>query len=310
MEGPGTQEHRARHDALARIHRRRRVTAVGVLVAVATLLALTLNRSAPAGAPVVPTGVVAPPATKPPVPLTGEAARFARDDKAIDDVLGFTSYVSRGSPHSKEVALTFDDGPGPTTAALVRYLVASHVPATFFLVGKAVAERPAIVRAQSKAGFSLGTHTLTHARLGTKSAVEQSSEILGASDRITAITGHAVKLFRPPYGSFDDSTLSILRAERMLMVLWSVDTKDYSARKSKPVIYTALSGRGRSCSCTTARGRGRRRFRRCARSCRRCGARATSSSACRSCCATTRRHATSRSRAAWQAEGRRPTPSR
>ena len=51
-----------------------------------------------------------------------------------------------------------------------------------------------------------------------------------------------MKLFRPPYGSFDDSTLGILRAERMLMVLWTVDTKDYAARTAKPVIYTALSG--------------------------------------------------------------------
>ena len=38
------------------------------------------------------------------------------------------------------------------------------------------------------------------------------------------------------------NTLAILRAERMLMVLWNVDTKDYSARKAKPIVYTALSG--------------------------------------------------------------------
>ena len=243
LEGPGTGEHRARHDSLARIHRRRRVTALCVLVAVVTLVALGLNRSAPAGAPPVPHGVVAPvPTTTTPAPRDARAVRLASDDKAVNDVLAFTSYISRGNKRAKEVALTFDDGPGPTTAALVRYLVANKVDATFFLVGTAIAERPAIVRAQSKAGFALGTHTLHHARLGSLSAVAQSTEILGAADRITAITGHAVKLFRPPYGSFNDSTLSILRAERMLMVLWNVDTKDYSAQAAKPVIYTALSG--------------------------------------------------------------------
>ncbi len=237
MEGPGTDEQRARRDALAATYRRRRLTALGGLIALIVVVGLSLNRSAPAGTPRPP--AISPAYTTKPV---ARDPRAARDDKAIDDVLAYTAYISRGSRRSREVALTFDDGPGPTTAALVRYLKANRVPATFFLVGKAVAERPAIVRAQSKAGFSLGTHTLSHARLGSLSAQEQATEILGASDRITAITGHAVKLFRPPYGSFDESTLSILHAERMLMVLWSVDTKDYEARMAKPVVYTALSG--------------------------------------------------------------------
>jgi peptidoglycan-N-acetylglucosamine deacetylase len=48
-------------------------------------------------------------------------------------------------------------------------------------------------------------------------------------------------LFRPPYGSFDEATLRILRARRMLMVLWSVDTRDYARPCTKRVIYTAIS---------------------------------------------------------------------
>ena len=140
------------------------------------------------------------------------------------------------------MALTFDDGPGPTTPALVRYLVTNGVPATFFLVGKAVAERPFLVRKEHEAGFALGTHTQNHARLGSLSASDQGKEILTAADRITQITGHAVKLFRPPYGSFNANTLGILRAERMLMVLWSIDTKDYEARTAKPVVFTTISG--------------------------------------------------------------------
>jgi peptidoglycan/xylan/chitin deacetylase (PgdA/CDA1 family) len=239
VEGPVTDERRARKDALARTHLRRRLTALGVLVAIITLVALSLNRSAPAGSPIRPATTALP--GEPP-PSGPDASRLALDDKSIDGVLSYTSYIARGSRRRKEVALTFDDGPGPTTPALVRYLVKNGVPATFFLVGKAVAKRPEIVRKQSSAGFALGTHTESHARLGSLTASDQSKEILTASDRITRITGHAVKLFRPPYGSFDANTLGILHAERMLMVLWSVDTKDYEARTAKPVVYTALSG--------------------------------------------------------------------
>ena len=49
-------------------------------------------------------------------------------------------------------------------------------------------------------------------------------------------------LFRPPYGSFDDSTLALLRARDMVMVLWTVDTADYARPGVKRIIYTALSG--------------------------------------------------------------------
>ncbi len=241
-EGSSEDQRRARRAARDRADRRRRIAGLCAIVAVAAVVAMTVGRSSgPAAAPPAPVlggGVT----TTQPAPRDTRAARLRRDDAAIDAVLAYTPYIVRGSRRSKEVALTFDDGPGPTTAALVRYLVSNGVPATFFLVGNAIAERPGIVLKQHEAGFALGTHTQSHARLGSKSSADQSAQILGAADRITRITGHAVKLFRPPYGSFDANTLAILRAERILMVLWNVDTKDYSARSSKPVVYTALSG--------------------------------------------------------------------
>jgi peptidoglycan/xylan/chitin deacetylase (PgdA/CDA1 family) len=70
---------------------------------------------------------------------------------------------------------------------------------------------------------------------------DQSQEILAAADRITQINGHAVRLFRPPYGSFDATTLAVLRAERMLMALWTVDTRDYAATSPRPIVRAALA---------------------------------------------------------------------
>ena len=34
------------------------------------------------------------------------------------------------------------------------------------------------------------------------------------------------RLFRPPYGMWNSTTLALLRKYQMLMVLWSVDTDD------------------------------------------------------------------------------------
>lgn len=244
VDETGSDERRARRAALAAKHRRRRMTAVGVFVAIVVVLVFSLSRSGSGGPPpATDAKAAAIKKTKTATtPAARRAARQALDDASIDDVLAYTSYVAAGSKRRKEVALTFDDGPGPTTPALLHYLTTNHVPATFFLVGRSIAQHTDTVRAQGRDGFSLGTHTENHARLGARTVADQSQEILTAADRITQITGHAVKLFRPPYGSFDSNTLTILHQERMVMVLWSVDTKDYAQHSPAPIVYTALSG--------------------------------------------------------------------
>jgi peptidoglycan/xylan/chitin deacetylase (PgdA/CDA1 family) len=44
--------------------------------------------------------------------------------------------------HSKIIALTFDDGPGPGTAAVLKMLADFHIEATFFVLGKNASENP------------------------------------------------------------------------------------------------------------------------------------------------------------------------
>lgn len=52
------------------------------------------------------------------------------------------------------VALTFDDGPGPSTAAILAILARDRVPATFFNIGVNMAARPSLVRAEVKGGYA------------------------------------------------------------------------------------------------------------------------------------------------------------
>jgi peptidoglycan/xylan/chitin deacetylase (PgdA/CDA1 family) len=240
MDEENGSEQRSARRALARTYQRRRLTAIGTFAAIVLIVLVALNRSGPTGTP--PASDARASATAAPAPRGKAAQRLAAADRAIDGVLGYTSYVSRGGNGRREVALTFDDGPGPTTPALLHYLVANGVPATFFLVGRAIGQHPDLVRRESDAGFTLGTHTENHARLASRTVADQQHEILASADRITRFTGHAVRLFRPPYGSFDAHTLGILRAERMLMVLWSVDTRDFSARTADPIVSATLSG--------------------------------------------------------------------
>ncbi len=74
------------------------------------------------------------------------------------------------------------------------------------------------------------------------SPTAQTAEIAEAAQAIHHAGAPYPVLMRPPYGSFDQTTLQILRAERMLMVLWSADTKDYTRPGVSKIVYTAVSG--------------------------------------------------------------------
>ena len=85
----------------------------------------------------------------------------------------------------KTVALTFDDGPGRTTAAVLRILARYRVPATFFNLGVNVAARPGLARKEVKAGYAMGNHTWDHPRLGSAVRVAASRRD-GPDERRTA----------------------------------------------------------------------------------------------------------------------------
>jgi peptidoglycan-N-acetylglucosamine deacetylase len=138
--------------------------------------------------------------------------------------------------------LTFDDGPGPFTARIAAILERAHVPATFFEIGRQVQAYPAITRRLLARGFVVADHTENHPPLARLAPAQQRAEILAAAQHIRAAGGPWPLLFRPPYGSFDIATMQSLRALHMLMVLWSVDTKDYSRPGVSRIVYTAVSG--------------------------------------------------------------------
>jgi len=171
-----------------------------------------------------------------------EARERRAEAAAIRRVIARSDYISRGSPRRRDVALTFDDGPGPYTPKILRLLARHHVPATFFVVGAAVRQRPSVLREEQRLGFAIGNHTEQHLALGRLAPSAQVAQISQAVAAIHRAGVATAPLFRPPYGSFSPATLQVLRLERMLMVLWTVDTKDFQRPGKQRISYTALSG--------------------------------------------------------------------
>src|SRR5437762_12587508 len=79
---------------------------------------------------------------------------------------------------SKQLALTYDDGPNdPHTLRLLEVLAKHGVHATFFVLGSYVKQRPVIVREIVAAGHVVGNHTFTHPLLIFKSEAEIREEL-------------------------------------------------------------------------------------------------------------------------------------
>jgi peptidoglycan-N-acetylglucosamine deacetylase len=91
-------------------------------------------------------------------------------------------------------------------------------------------------------GDVIGDHTETHPMMAELSASDQQSEIVDQTEWVRKYRGPFPRLWRPPYGSYNATTLAILREQHMLMVLWTVDTDDYLRPGVSAIVDKALAG--------------------------------------------------------------------
>jgi peptidoglycan/xylan/chitin deacetylase (PgdA/CDA1 family) len=219
--------------------RRRRAAALGLVALVALIVGMEVGAGGGSGG--------AEPSAGQAGDRSGahhrQAVQVEADRRAIDAVLAYTSYISAGSPRKREVALTFDDGPGPYTPAILRILRRHHAPATFFVVGQSLNSFSGGLREEVHAGFPVENHTERHLMLGHLGAGVQRREIEDQMIRVRSLGAGRPLFFRPPYGSFDRRTLSILRRKRLLMVLWTIDTEDWRQPGVKAIVEAAARAR-------------------------------------------------------------------
>jgi len=170
------------------------------------------------------------------------AMEISAQNQAIDATMQRTPFVRVAGSQHREIALTFDDGPGPYTPQILAVLRREHVPATFFQIGILQRYFHVSTTAIVAAGDVIGDHTEAHAPMSRLSAALQRQQLLQDAAVITQFGASFPRLFRPPYGLFNQTTLALLRRYHMLMVLWTVDTSDYRRPGVRAIVRTALSG--------------------------------------------------------------------
>ncbi|GAA2909058.1 hypothetical protein Acy02nite_59100 [Actinoplanes cyaneus] len=158
------------------------------------------------------------------------------------------------------VAFTFDDGPGPHSRAMLDELNALRVTATFFVVGKNVADggatTAALLRAEVAGGHSVQNHTYDHASVtgastGTTPLTDDQikRELNQASTAIVAAGVPKPTLYRPPYGDIDAHADALARSLGYRIVMpWGlpganiVDPRDWAGTSTEQIVSAVVDG--------------------------------------------------------------------
>jgi peptidoglycan/xylan/chitin deacetylase (PgdA/CDA1 family) len=222
--------------------RRRRGAAAALLVALLLLaVAIAPGSESSSHAPRAASGAKAHAGARPTRPRAARAPEES-PSAAVKATLAYTPFVKEGGYRGRDIALTFDDGPGPYTPGVLSVLERLHVHATFFEIGEMLRYFSASTVRELRDGDVIGDHTETHPEMATLSAHAQHEELFEQILHIEVLGGPRPVLFRPPYGSYDATTMRELRAMHLLMVLWSVDTDDYLQPGVPVIVQRALAG--------------------------------------------------------------------
>lgn len=135
----------------------------------------------------------------------------------------YPDLIWRVATHSKELYLTFDDGPipGPTDFVL-ETLMKLNVKATFFCIGENINKHPEIFESIMNGNHAIGNHTYNHVKGWNCSVQEYSSNIEKCAQQLRKHQS----LFRPPYGRIKMSQIKALSYYKIVM--WDVLTQDYN----------------------------------------------------------------------------------
>lgn len=127
-----------------------------------------------------------------------------------------------------KMAISFDAAWGADKTSEIMTICDEYgVKATFFLVGFWVEKYPEKVKEIYDRGFEIGLHSNTHPDMAKLSKSQIKNEIETNIKLIENITGVKPKLFRPPFGSYNNTLIEVCDELNLSCIQWSVDSLDW-----------------------------------------------------------------------------------
>ena len=96
------------------------------------------------------------------------------------------------------------------------------------MVGDWVKKYPEAAKKIKDAGHEIGTHSNTHPHVNNLDYEKNASELRESAKIIKETTGADIKLYRTPYGEYNDTVIKVANENGYIPIQWSLDTLDYT----------------------------------------------------------------------------------
>ena len=99
---------------------------------------------------------------------------------------------------------------------------------TFFMVGDWIEKFPEAVKKIYDEGHEIASHSDTHLHVNNLSYEQNIEEIEKSNDKIEKITGTRTKIYRAPYGEYNNNVIQAANDKGYYTIQWNLDTLDYT----------------------------------------------------------------------------------
>ena len=135
-----------------------------------------------------------------------------------------------------KAAISFDAAWGADkTREIMRVCDDFGVKATFFLVGFWIEKYPEMVKEIYNNGFEIGIHSNTHPDMTKLNKKEIREELSINIKLVEDLTGFRPKLFRPPYGYYNNDLIEVCEELGLSCIEWSVDSLDWKGLSASQI---------------------------------------------------------------------------
>lgn len=100
----------------------------------------------------------------------------------------------------------------------------NDVKITFFMVGDWIEKFPDEVKKIHEAGHEIASHSDTHPHVNQLSYEENINEMEKSNEKIEKITGSKTKIYRAPYGEYNDTVIKAAEDKGYFCIQWNLDT--------------------------------------------------------------------------------------
>ena len=120
--------------------------------------------------------------------------------------------ASWGAEHTENILDTLDD---------------YGIQTTFFLVNIWVQDYPELAAEIAKRGHEIGLHSVSHPHFSELSTEQMQTELRENFRLIQETTGTSPRLFRPPFGDYNNQVIQTSEELGFQPIQWSVDSLDW-----------------------------------------------------------------------------------